>query len=72
VDWAIFTRKQSEAQTTFLLALSMLVVFLVLAALYESWSIPLSVMLVVPLGMIGAVIAVWIRGIPMIFSLKLV
>jgi len=56
--------KQSEAQTTFLLALSMLVVFLVLAALYESWSIPLSVMLVVPLGVIGAVIAVWIRGIP--------
>ncbi|BFM34241.1 MULTISPECIES: efflux RND transporter permease subunit [Acinetobacter] len=56
--------KQSEAQTTFLLALSMLVVFLVLAALYESWSIPLSVMLVVPLGLIGAVIAVWIRGIP--------
>ena len=42
----------------------MLVVFLVLAALYESWSIPLSVMLVVPLGLIGAVIAVWIRGIP--------
>lgn len=56
--------KQSEAQTTFVLALSMLVVFLVLAALYESWSIPLSVMLVVPLGVIGAVIAVWIRGIP--------
>lgn len=56
--------KQSEAQTTFLLALSMLVVFLVLAALYESWLIPLSVMLVVPLGLIGAVIAVWIRGIP--------
>lgn len=56
--------KQSESQTTFLLVLSMLVVFLVLAALYESWSIPLSVMLVVPLGMIGAVIAVWIRGIP--------
>ena len=42
----------------------MLVVFLVLAALYESWSIPLSVMLVGPLGLIGAVIAVWIRGIP--------
>ena len=42
----------------------MLVVFLVLAALYESWSIPLSVMLVVPLCLIGAVIAVWIRGIP--------
>ena len=56
--------KQSEAQTTFLLILSMLVVFLVLAALYESWSIPLSVMLVVPLGLIGAVAAVMLRGIP--------
>ncbi len=56
--------RQSEAQTTFLLILSMLVVFLVLAALYESRSIPLSVMLVVPLGMVGAFIAVMIRGMP--------
>ena len=56
--------KQSESQTTFLLLLSMLVVFLVLAALYESWSIPLSVMLVVPLGLIGAFIAIMIRGMP--------
>ena len=56
--------KQSESQTLFLLLLSMLVVFLVLAALYESWSIPLSVMLVVPLGMVGAFIAVMIRGMP--------
>ena len=56
--------KQSESQTTFLLILSMLVVFLVLAALYESWSIPLSVMLVVPLGLIGAFIAIMIRGMP--------
>jgi multidrug efflux pump len=44
--------KQSESQMAFLLALSMLVVFLVLAALYESWAIPLSVMLVVPLGIL--------------------
>lgn len=56
--------KQSESQTLFLLLLSMLVVFLVLAALYESWSIPLSVMLVVPLGLIGAFVAVMIRGMP--------
>ena len=47
-----------------LMALSMLVVFLVLAALYESWSIPVSVMLVVPLGLIGAVAAVLLRGLP--------
>ncbi|OEY94033.1 multidrug efflux RND transporter permease subunit [Acinetobacter qingfengensis] len=56
--------KQSESQTIFLLVLSIFVVFLVLAALYESWSIPLSVMLVVPLGLIGAIVAVLIRGIP--------
>ncbi len=66
IEWTgqSLQEKESEAQTNFLLALSMLVVFLVLAALYESWSIPLSVMLVVPLGLIGAVIAVMIRGIP--------
>ncbi|GAB7267687.1 hypothetical protein DZJ_42450 [Dickeya ananatis] len=42
--------RQSVAQAPMLLLLSMVVVFLVLAALYESWSIPVSVMLVVPLG----------------------
>ena len=47
-----------------LLGLSMLIVFLILAALYESWAIPLSVMLVVPLGLIGAVAAVMLRGMP--------
>ncbi|HRF82962.1 MAG TPA: multidrug efflux RND transporter permease subunit [Pseudoxanthomonas sp.] len=54
--------RQSAAQAPMLMALSMLVVFLVLAALYESWSIPLSVMLVVPLGLLGAVVAVLLRG----------
>lgn len=47
-----------------LMLLSGLVVFLVLAALYESWSIPLSVMLVVPLGLLGTVAAVTLRGMP--------
>ncbi len=42
----------------------MLFVFLLLAALYESWSIPISVMLVVPLGVIGSVAAVMLRGMP--------
>lgn len=56
--------RDSAAQAPLLMALSMLVVFLVLAALYESWSIPLSVMLVVPLGLIGAVAAVLLRGLP--------
>jgi multidrug efflux pump subunit AcrB len=46
--------KQSGAQAPLLYALSMLVVFLCLAALYESWSVPFAVMLVVPLGVIGA------------------
>ncbi|WEK40696.1 MAG: efflux RND transporter permease subunit [Candidatus Brevundimonas colombiensis] len=56
--------KESGSQAPMLLALSMLVVFLVLAALYESWSIPLSVMMVVPLGLIGAVLAVLLRDLP--------
>ena len=47
-----------------LMVLSMLVVFLVLAALYESWTIPLSVMMVVPLGLLGAVLAVIMRDMP--------
>jgi multidrug efflux pump len=66
VEWAgqSLQERQSAAQAPLLLALSMLVVFLVLAALYESWSIPLSVMLVVPLGLLGAVAAVLLRGMP--------
>ncbi|WP_201748644.1 efflux RND transporter permease subunit, partial [Escherichia coli] len=54
--------RESGQQAPWLLLLSMLVVFLVLAALYESWSIPLAVMLVVPLGLLGAVAAVLLRG----------
>lgn len=56
--------RQSAEQAPLLMLLSALVVFLVLAALYESWSIPLSVMLVVPLGQLGAVAAVMLRGMP--------
>ncbi|KAG1255536.1 hypothetical protein G6F68_010295 [Rhizopus microsporus] len=56
--------RESGAQAPWLRLLSMLVVFLVLAALYESWSIPLAVMLVVPLGLLGAVAAVLLRGMP--------
>jgi len=55
---------QSGSQAPLLLALSILIVFLLLSALYESWSIPLSVMLVVPLGVIGSVAAVMLRGMP--------
>jgi multidrug efflux pump len=49
-------------QAPMLYALSLLVVFLCLAALYESWSVPFSVMLVVPLGVIGALLAATMRG----------
>ena len=56
--------KQSGSQAPLLLALSVLLVFLVLAALYESWTIPLAVLLTVPLGMFGAVIAAMLRGLP--------
>ncbi|MGO1659316.1 MAG: efflux RND transporter permease subunit [Marinobacter sp.] len=54
---------QSGNQAPLLYALSLLVVFLCLAALYESWSIPFSVMLIVPLGIIGAVLAANLRGL---------
>ncbi|MFR0672976.1 multidrug efflux RND transporter permease subunit [Enterobacterales bacterium AW_CKDN230030176-1A_HGKHYDSX7] len=54
----------SGNQAPLLMALSLLVVFLCLAALYESWSIPTAVLLVVPLGMLGAMLAVSLRGLP--------
>jgi multidrug efflux pump len=55
---------QSGSQAPYLIGLSIVFVFLLLAALYESWSIPLAVMLVVPLGVIGSVLAVTLRGMP--------
>ncbi len=55
---------QSGSQAPFLLGLSLLFVFLLLSALYESWSIPFAVMMVVPLGIIGSVAAVTLRGMP--------
>jgi multidrug efflux pump len=58
-----FEEKQAGAQVAMLLALSLLIVFLVLAALYESWPIPLSVLLGVPVGVMGAVIFTLLRGL---------
>ncbi|MGK5068822.1 efflux RND transporter permease subunit [Janthinobacterium sp. AD80] len=55
--------RESGSQTPQLYALSLLIVFLCLAALYESWSIPFSVLLVVPLGVIGAVLGTWLFGL---------
>jgi multidrug efflux pump len=58
-----FEERLSGDQAPALYALSLIVVFLCLAALYESWSIPLAVMLVVPLGVIGALLATLGRGL---------
>ncbi|KQZ61835.1 multidrug transporter [Sphingopyxis sp. Root1497] len=58
-----YQERLSSGQAPFLYAISLLVVFLCLAALYESWSIPLAVLLVIPLGLIGAVFAVTLRGL---------
>jgi len=65
IEWTgqSLQEREAGAQAPMLILLSMLVVFLVLAALYESWSIPIAVMLVVPLGLIGAVSAVALRGL---------
>ncbi|HDJ1463894.1 TPA: multidrug efflux RND transporter permease AcrD, partial [Serratia rubidaea] len=65
LEWTAMSYQErlSGAQAPALYAISLLVVFLCLAALYESWSIPFSVMLVVPLGVIGAVAATWLRGL---------
>ena len=58
-----YQERISGGQAPVLYAISLLVVFLCLAALYESWSIPASVMLVMPLGLVGAAIAVSLRGL---------
>ncbi|MBO8086061.1 MAG: efflux RND transporter permease subunit [Marichromatium sp.] len=59
-----FEERAAGAQAPALYALSALVVFLALAALYESWSVPFAVMLAVPLGVLGAVLAATGRGLP--------
>nr|WP_321454742.1 efflux RND transporter permease subunit [uncultured Cohaesibacter sp.] len=64
VEWTglSYQERQSGQQAPMLYALSFLIVFLALAALYESWSIPISVMLVVPVGIFGALLAAWLFG----------
>src|SRR3546814_3618231 len=58
-----YEEKQSAGQIGMLLGLSLVVVFLLLAALYESWSVPVAVLLVVPLGVLGAVLFSMFRGL---------
>ncbi|HXI85894.1 MAG TPA: efflux RND transporter permease subunit, partial [Parvularculaceae bacterium] len=65
VDWTGISAEEREtgARAPALYLLSVLVVFLALAALYESWSVPISVLMVVPLGVMGAVIAAYFGGL---------
>ncbi|HEY2464542.1 MAG TPA: efflux RND transporter permease subunit [Steroidobacteraceae bacterium] len=65
IEWTglSFEERRSGSQAPALYAISLIVVFLCLAALYESWSIPVAVMLVVPLGIIGAILATLLRGL---------
>ena len=65
VAWAgsSYQERLSSGQAPLLYALSLLVVFLCLAALYESWSIPLAVLLIIPLGLVGSIFAVTLRGL---------
>ncbi|MEJ4044209.1 efflux RND transporter permease subunit [Erwinia sp. SLM-02] len=64
-DWTgmSYQERMTGEQAPALYALSLIVVFLCLAALYESWSVPFSVMLVVPLGVFGALVATLLRGL---------
>ena len=64
-DWTglSYEERAGGSQVGILYAISLTVVFLSLAALYESWSIPVAVILVVPLGVLGAVLATFLRGL---------
>ncbi|HJV42753.1 efflux RND transporter permease subunit, partial [Caulobacter sp.] len=64
-EWTGLSAQERESgnQAPALYGISILVVFLLLAALYESWSIPLAVIMVVPLGIVGALLATFVRGL---------
>ena len=63
-DWTgiAFQEKQISGEAVFVFAFAVLMVYLVLAAQYESWILPFAVILVVPLGILGVVAAIWVRG----------
>jgi len=65
-DWTgvSYQERAAQAQTGLLYTFSILVIFLVLAALYESWTIPISILLALPLGVIGGVLGTTLRGLP--------
>jgi multidrug efflux pump subunit AcrB len=58
-----YQEKQSGSQAPALYAVSVLVIFLCLAALYESWSVPISILFILPIGVFGTVLATWMRGL---------
>ena len=64
-DWGgtSYQEKRSGGASTFALALAVIMVFLILAAQYEKWSLPLSVLLALPFGTFGALAAIWLRGL---------
>jgi len=63
-DWGgtSFQEKRSSGASTFALGLAVIMVFLILAAQYEKWSLPFSVLMALPFGTFGALAAVWLRG----------
>jgi multidrug efflux pump len=65
LDWsgASYQEKKASGTSVLVLALGALMAFLILAAQYEKWSLPLSVMLALPFGTFGALLAVWVRGL---------
>ena len=65
IDWSgiSFQEHKSGGQSILVFAFALLMVFLVLAALYESWSIPFAVILAIPFGIWGALLAIWTRGL---------
>jgi hydrophobe/amphiphile efflux-1 (HAE1) family protein len=65
-DWTglSYQERMASSQAPLLYAFSMVVIFLCLAALYESWTVPISILLVLPLGVIGGILATSFRGLP--------
>ena len=59
-----YQERMAQSQAGLLYTFSVLVIFLVLAALYESWTVPISILLALPLGVIGGVLASTLRGLP--------
>ena len=64
IDWSgiSFQERKAGSQSVLAFAFGLLMVFLVLAAQYESWAVPFAVILAVPFGVFGALSAVWVRG----------